>query len=634
MRKSSLSPLLEKEGMKKSSLSPFLVGIVEGSSIRDDSEQWEQINRMCYSLGVYEWYKPEVYIRGPLALGQADYGILNRDLRPVNSDDGRYTLLFHGEIYNYKELKDEIGIEESISPAKLLLALYEKYKNDLVFKLKGAFNIIIWDGNEKKLTVTNDRYGLRPLYYSQGKNGLYLASEVKAILACNDVSKNVDHSAIASLFFFGFVMENKTYFESIKLLPPASLLVFKNNKISISNYWDFNFLDRNESKTQDYYEQKLGNLILQAIERHTKDGVRITVPLSGGLDSRTILASIRKEYYPINTVTFGTKDMDDVKIARLVSDALGANHHYLEILPEDIINNAKKIVNITDGMISFLHSTGNMKFELIRDYTDVCLDGMQPFGSFFSPFAIFKRKEKLLIADYLFQPISTDLAKSLFIRSYYRKIRDYPREIIENISRKCKSTSASSIIDYSIATQYVRRFVNYGNIVKRTHVEVRSPFFDNDLVDFMVNTPPHERRYQYLYTRTFSRLFPELSKIPWEKTGLPIDATNTFAKMTLCLAKKRLKKKMGIINKKPGSSHFNASSINLFAKYTQWSRQNENLINFIYSTLLNGKGYSRSILNTKAVERVLKEHISGKYNHIELISRFLTFQLWSQLFIN
>ncbi len=550
-------------------------------------------------------------------------GILNRDLQPVNSNDGRYTLLFHGEIYNYKELKDEIGTEESLSPAKLLLVLYEKYRNDLIFKLKGAFNIIIWDGKEKKLTVINDRYGLRPIYYSQHNDGLYLASEVKAILTCNDVSKNVDDSAIASLFFFGFVMENKTYFESIKLLPPASLLVFKNNKISISNYWDFNFLDRNEGKTQGYYEQKLGNLILQAIERHVEDGTRITVPLSGGLDSRTILASIPKEHYPINTVTFGTKDMDDVKIAQRVSDASGVNHHYLEISPEDIINNARKIVNITDGMISFLHSTGNMKFELIKDYTDVCLDGMQPFGSFFSPFAIFKRKEKLLIADYLFQPISRELAKSLFIRSYYKKIRDYPREIIGNISQKCKSTSASSIIDYSIATQYVRRFVNYGNLVKRAHVQVRSPFFDNDLVDFMVNTPPYERRYQYLYTRTFSRLFPELSKIPWEKTGLPVDATNTFAKMTLCLIKKRLKKKMG-----------GASSINLFAKYTQWSRENENLISFICSTLLDGKGYSKSILNIKTVESILKEHISGKSNHMELISRLLTFELWSQLFIN
>jgi len=614
---------------------PGIVGTIDPSLIRAESKQLEQINRMCCSLKHYEWHKPEIYIRGPLVLGQVDHGILERDLQPVNSNDDRYTLFFHGEIYNYKELKNEIGVKESLSTSKLLLALYEKYRNDFIFKLKGTFNIIIWDGKEKKLTVINDRYGLRPIYYSQHNNRLYLASEVKAILTHNDVSKKIDDSAIASLFFFGFVMGNSTYFESIKLLPPASFLVFKNNEISISNYWDFNFLDKNEGKTQDYYEEKLGNLILQAIERHVGDDVRITVPLSGGLDSRTILASISKEYYPINTVTFGTEDMNDVRIAKRVSNALRTNHHCLELLPEDIINSAKKIVNITDGMISFLHSIGNMKLELIRDYTDVCLDGMQPFGSFFSPFAIFKRKERLLIADYLFQPISTDLAKSLFIHSYYKKIRDYPREIVRNISRKCKSTSTSSIIDYSIATQYVRRFVNYGNFVKRTHVEVRSPFFDNDLVDFIVNTPPQERRYQYLYTRTFSRLFPELSKIPWEKTGLPVDATNTFAKMTLCLIKKHLKKKINMVDKKLAKNkYFNAPSINLFAKYTQWSRENENLINFISSTLLDGKGYSRSILNTKTVERILKEHIRGKINHMELLSRLLTFELWSQLFIN
>jgi len=622
MRKSTLSPFLTGESEKKNNLSPFLVGIVDGSSARDESEQWEQINRMCCSLGAYEWYKPETYIKGPLALGQADYGILNKDLRPVSSSDGRYTLLFHGEIYNYKELKDEIGIEEFIPPARLLLALYKKYKNDLIFKLKGAFNIIIWDGNEKKLTVANDRYGLRPIYYAQSKNGLYLASEVKAILACNDVSKNVDHSAIASLFFFGFVTENKTYFESIKLLPPASLLVFKNNEVSISTYWDFNFADRNEGKTQDYYEQKLGNLILQAIERHVGDGVRITVPLSGGLDSRTILASMPKEYYPINTVTFGTEDMNDVRIAKRVSDALGANHHYLEMLPEDIINNARKIVNITDGMISFLHSIGNMKLELIRDYTDVCLDGMEVIGGFFRPLDIFLGKEKLLVSN-LFQAIPPNLAKSLFTHFYYEKIKDCPREIIRNISQKYKSVSINNILDYYNYTERQRRFINYGNLVKRTFVEVRSPFFDNDLVDFIVSIPPNKRMYRGLYIRTFLRFFPELSKIPWERTGLPVDATNTLAKMTLCLIKKRLKKKMSGV-----------SSVNLFAKYTQWSRENENVVNFIRSTLLDGRGYSGSIMNIKTVESILQAHISGKFNHMELISRLLTFELWSRLFIN
>jgi len=614
---------------------PGFVARLDPSLANDESKQLEKIDRMCRRLIHYKWYKHEVYVKGPLALGHIEHAIHKKDSQPANSDDGRYTLFFHGEIYNYDELKEEISTEKTLSPSQLLLALYKKYRNDFIFKIKGAFNILAWDWKEKKLSVFNDRYGLRPIYYSQSNSRLYLASEVKAILTCNDVSKNIDDSAIASLFFFGFVMGNRTYFESIKLLPPASSLVFKNNEISISNYWNFNFLDKKEGKPQDYYEERLGNLILQAIERHVRDGVRITVPLSGGLDSRTILASIHEGYYPINSATFGTKDMDDVKIAKQVSDALGTNHHFLEILPEDIISYGKEIVNITDGMISFLHSVGNMKFELIRDYTDVCLDGMQLFGSFFSPFAIFKRKEKLLIADYLFRPISIELARSLFINSYYEKIKHCPREIIGNISRKCKFTSVSSIMDYSIATEYVRRFVNYGNLVKRTHVEVRSPFFDNDLVDFIINTPPDQRRYQYLYTRTFSRLFPELSKIAWETTGLPVDATNTFSKMTLYLTKKCLKKKIQRVRKKStNKKYFEVFPINLFTKYTEWSRENENLVSFIRNTLLKREARSGNYLNLKAVERILDEHIRRKCNHVELISRLLTFELWNQLFFN
>jgi len=603
---------------------PGIALIIDRSSMTDESKQSERIERMCSCLKHYEWYRSDKYINGPLSFGQVDYGAFARGLRPVTSKSGSYTLFFHGEIYNCDDLREEIATGESLSTAQLMLALYEKYRNDFVYKLKGAFNIIIWDEKERKLTVINDRYGLRPIYYAQCNNQLCLASEVKAILNYDGIAKDIDHSAIASLLFFGFVMGNRTYFESIKTLPAASILVFKDNEITISKYWDFNFSDRREDTSQNYYEERLGQLILQAVERHVKDGLRITVPLSGGLDSRTIAASIDREYYPINTVTFGTKDMDDVKIASSVSDTLGTNHNYIEILPEDIINNGEKIVKITDGMISFLHSNGNMKLELIRDYTDVCLDGMQPFGSFFSPLHIFRKKEKLLIADYLFQPVATELAKSLLVHSYYKKVKDYPWELIREIARKSKFRSASSIIDYSIATEYVRRFVNYGNLVKRSHVEVRSPFFDNDLVDFMVATPPQERRYQFLYTRTFSRLFPELSKISWEKTGLPVDATNSFTKMTMCLIKKRLKKQ--IFARTP--------SVNLFAKYTQWSRENKNLISFISAKLLDRKAYNRSFLNTNTVEHILTEHIQGKRNHIELISRLLTLELWGRLFAN
>jgi len=614
---------------------PGIVGIIDPLLTTDESERLEQINKMCSAVKHYEWYRVETYIKGPLALGHVDHGIFKKDLQPINSKRGNFALLFHGEIYDCEQLKYETSIREDVSTSNLLLTLYEEYGNNFVSRLKGAFNIVIWDWKEKKLIVANDRYGLRPIYYSHYNSKLYLASEVKAILTCNDISKSLDDYAVASLFFFRFVGEDRTYFESIRLLPPASFLVFKDNKISISNYWDFDFSDKKGDKSQDYYEEMLGSLILQAVERHIKDNVRITIPLSGGLDSRTILASVNKEHYPINTVTFGTKDMDDVRIAKQVSDALGTKHRFLEILPNDIISYAKEIINITDGMISFLHSIGNMTFKFTRDYTDVCLAGMQLFGNFFGPLAIFQSKEKLLATTSFLRPMASSLAKSLFIRCYYERIKDYPEEIIRNISKRCKPISTSSILDYCISGEYMRRFSNYGDLVTRTHVEVRSPLMDNDLVDFIVNTPPRERRYQYLYTRTFSRVFPELSKIPWEKTGLPIDATNSYGKMTLCLIKKHLKKKTAMVDKKLADNRYSgASLINLFTKYTQWSRENENLISFIRKTLLDEKAYSRNILNIKALDRVLEEHIRGKCNHIELISRLLTFELWSQLFIN
>ena len=145
--------------------------------------------------------------------------------------------------------------------------------------------------------------------------------------------------------------------------------------ISIEQYWDFDFKEEYEDLPEEYYIEKLSKLVLQAVERQMKGHHRIGVPLSGGLDSRTIVGSIQKKHYPIHTFTFGKQHCDDVKFAQMISNKLGHASHFFEFKPDDLVSYAEKAVYLTDGMQNCIHAHRMQTYDEIREFMDIALVG-------------------------------------------------------------------------------------------------------------------------------------------------------------------------------------------------------------------------------------------------------------------
>ena len=229
----------------------------------------------------------------------------NKGRQPMESLSGRFVIVFNGEIYNKEVLKRKINFKKlkGTSDTEILVNLFEKYKFEMMKYLEGMFSFVIFDKKTKKLFVARDRFGIKPLYYCNDKKFTIISSEIKPILKFTDQTKLDKKSAFE--FFFNQRMDfnEKTFFENVKSLPPASVAVFDKENINIERYWSIQ--GNNIISNKKEVSQKFEYLLNKSIKQHLLSDVDIGLFLSGGTDS-TILA----KYLFDNNLKFKTYTYD------------------------------------------------------------------------------------------------------------------------------------------------------------------------------------------------------------------------------------------------------------------------------------------------------------------------------------
>ncbi|MCX9085641.1 MAG: asparagine synthase-related protein [Candidatus Methanoperedens sp.] len=618
---------------------PGIIGIVSTKDAEDNNEKL--LTRMCNAIKHKEWYKTDIHTGISAGLARVHLGIFNPESQPIFNEDKSLCIIMDGEIYDYEDLKKELihkGYSFPIAnDPEFILHLYEEYGNDLVHRINGSFTLAIWNEKLKKLIIINDRYGIRPLYYSENNRRLLFGSEVKAILQDETFVRIVDDRSVAEFFSFGYILGNKTFFQGIELLPPASIMTYESGRISIEQYWDFDFKEGSEEYSEEYYIEKLSKLVLQAVERQMKGHHRTGVPLTGGLDSRTLVASIQKEHYPIHTFTFGKSDCNDVKFARMISNTLGVDNHFYEFKPDDLVTYAQKAVYLTDGMQNCIHAHRMQTYDEIRDFMDVALLGWvgdSSIGSGFLRDGVSKLEDKIEIFKIITNYLSIDLLRNLFDENYFKifqKNFNLSMNYILKIDEKVNIKLSNNRLMYYNFKERQRRFISMGPVLVRSSVEARTPFYDYDFMDFILKIPPEFKHGKHLYKNMILKMFPQLVKCPYQATGLPLDASEFHRKIRFSL---QLMK--GMINEMT-QNVFNIKLISTtreFYDYDDWIRNNKELREYISNILFDERTTGRSYFNKDYVKEIFDMHISGKKNYSELIGRLLTFELWNRQFID
>ena len=300
------------------------------------AESGALLERMVASLDHRGPDECGTFLDGETGLGHTRLSIidLSAGQQPMQSADGEVSITFNGEIFNYIELRAAMIRRghrfRTDSDTEVILKLYEEKGVDCVTELNGDFAFAIWDKRKQRLTLARDRMGVRPLYYVRRPDGLFFASEVKALLTVPGVRAELDPFALDQIFTFWFPLCPRTPFKGIFELPPAHVLVAEGASISIRRYWQMQFAEEMiDRRSEAAIAAELRELLTDATRIRLRSDVPVGAYLSGGLDSSIVAAvtrQIKQDKLRTFSVTFDIPEFDESAFQNEMADALGTEH--------------------------------------------------------------------------------------------------------------------------------------------------------------------------------------------------------------------------------------------------------------------------------------------------------------------
>lgn len=265
--------------------------------------------------------------------------------QPMQSQDGRYTLVYNGEIYNYQSLTTELrGLGynfEGHCDTDTLLAAWHAWGAGSVARLRGMFAFAIWDAAEQRLFMARDRLGIKPLYYGRAADGdLVFGSELKALLVHPRIERRIDPQALESYLALGYVPDPKSIFENIYKLAPGHTLDYgaRNKTSKVRAYWDVSFAEHSGSATEESIADELRQRLTESVRMRMVADVPLGAFLSGGVDSSAIvalMAGLSKD--PVNTcaIGFDTNEFNETHYAQQVADRYRTRHRTYQVQADD-----------------------------------------------------------------------------------------------------------------------------------------------------------------------------------------------------------------------------------------------------------------------------------------------------------
>lgn len=359
------------------------------------------------------------FINDNIALGFRRLSIIgvNNGLQPLFNEDNSLALVFNGEIYNYKELREELTnkghIFKTNTDSEVLIHCYEEYKENMVHKLRGMFAFVIYDISNKNIFAARDHFGIKPFYYYlSDDNGLIFGSEIKSFLKHPNFKKELNKNALKPYLTFQYSVLEETFFKGVFKLQPGHFLTFKNGNLSTTQYWDINFNQQDMSLSQSI--DSIENIMHESIKLHKESEVPVGSFLSGGVDSSYITANLLPE--KSFSVGFKQDRFNESNLAEELSNSLNIENIQKIITADECFENISDIQYYMDEPQSNPSSLPlYFLSELAREHVTVVLSGEgadEIFGGYewYTDDKILKKYKKL---PFIFRKSIANISKKL-----------------------------------------------------------------------------------------------------------------------------------------------------------------------------------------------------------------------------
>lgn len=307
-----------------------------------------------------------IYLNGNIGLGHRRLSIIDVSSaghQPMVNKNQTLWITFNGEIYNYIELKKELGGKyQSNTDTEVILAAYEKWGAECVKKFNGIFAFAIWDKNKKLLFCARDHLGVKPFYYLQKNGVFYFGSEIKAILATRQTTQPNDAIIYDYLSYGYYHHTNQTFFKDIMQIPAGHTLVLKNGNIRIESFWSPVEKSINAGNTQNTIEE-FANLFKNAVKIQLRSDVPVGMQLSGGLDSSLVVSMANQitggqRNFRLFSFVYGQHKDVEKPYMEALARKIGWGLEFFEILPLDMKNYMESMVKSQDEPFPGLPTLG------------------------------------------------------------------------------------------------------------------------------------------------------------------------------------------------------------------------------------------------------------------------------------
>ncbi len=453
--------------------------------------------------------------------------------QPMESHSKRYTIVFNGEIYNYKDIAKKLNTSfKTNSDTEVILEAFEAWGTDFVTKLNGMFSIAIYDKVEEKLYLFRDRLGIKPLYYFYDNQNFAFASELKALLQITNIKANleINHTAISEFLHLGYIPEPNSIYKNIWKFPAGHFGILSEKNLEIKPYWTIKENIKTET-INDYHTAKaeLKSLIEASVSARLISDVPFGSFLSGGIDSSLVTAVAQKYTNgKLNTFSIGFNEAkyNEANHAREVAKHLGTNHHEMMVSQTDAKNLIPELLDYYDEPYADSSAIPTMLLsQFTRKHVTVALSGdggdelFHGYGSYewakrlSSPWIqsirkplsqglsqISKYKHRSEILKY---HKKEHLKSHIFSQEQFFFSRKEINELLENknnsdfnlfedyrhFSRKLNAREEQAIFDLhyylkdDLLTKVDRASMRYS-------LEARVPLLDHNIVEFALNLSP------------------------------------------------------------------------------------------------------------------------------------------------
>lgn len=424
--------------------------------------------------------------------------------QPMRDNKRSVAISFNGEIYNHQKLRLELESKGHLfctnSDTEVIIKAYIEYGNNCVDHLDGMFAFAIWNHEKQELFIARDRFGKKPLYYTFDDNrNLLVASEIKALFASGQIKGEINPSVIDHYLKFMYVPPQETIYKNIHTLPPAHAATFKDGDLKIWRYWSLK-----HKPIHIGYEEakiKIKELIKKAVQKRLVADVEIGSLLSGGVDSTLVTYYAQKEMdRPIKTFTVGYGDyINELPFAKEASNTIGTDHYALQV-NEEFTNELIRIMsyfdephadssNFAQHLISRLAGE-KVKVVLTGDGADELFMG---YGWYWRQFNLSSRYH--IIEKFFTTPFKAHLNNvSIFsdrdrAKLWKDSFRPTPFVLPKEIDNPSfSSTEKINLFDINVYLPG-QLLTKIDRMSMMNSVEVRSPFLDIDLAEFVFNLP-------------------------------------------------------------------------------------------------------------------------------------------------